>query len=106
MKLALVLYSTDAETLWNAFRLGIFARQAGDKVQVFLLARGVEAEQHATPPYDVKAKMQEFVTAGGEILACGTCLEARHRDGNALCPLSTMQDLYNMIRAADKVVTL
>jgi uncharacterized protein involved in oxidation of intracellular sulfur len=49
--------------------------------------------------------MQAFVDAGGTILACGTCLTLRHSEGTELCPLSTMQDLYDMIRGADKVVS-
>ena len=38
MKLGIVIYSTDAEIVWNAFRLGVFALQQGDQVKVFLLA--------------------------------------------------------------------
>ena len=41
MKLGIVLYTTDAETAWNAFRLGLFALKQGDSVKVFLLAKGV-----------------------------------------------------------------
>lgn len=106
MKLALIIHATDAEILWNGFRLGLFARKAGDEVSAFLLARGVECETHATPPFDVKAMMQEFVDAGGRILACGTCLKLRHSEGTELCPLSTMQDLYELVSAADRVVTI
>ena len=50
MKLGLVIYSTDAETLWNGFRLGVFALKAGDKVKAFLLAKGVECESHTADP--------------------------------------------------------
>ena len=44
MKLAIVIYSNDPETVWNAFRFGVFARKQGDAVSVFLLGKGVEAE--------------------------------------------------------------
>ncbi len=106
MKLALIIHATDAEILWNGFRLGLFARQAGDEVSAFLLARGVECEAHAAPPFNVKQMIQVFVDAGGKILACGTCLKLRHSEGSELCPLSTMKDLYELIRAADRVVTI
>lgn len=45
MKLGLVIYSTDAETVWNAFRLGVFSLKEGDEVKAFLLAKGVECEK-------------------------------------------------------------
>lgn len=106
MKLGLIVYSTDAETLWNGFRLGVFAREAGDEVTAFLLAKGVDAEAHADEPFNVKHMMQSFVDAGGTILACGTCLELRQSDGTELCPLSTMKDLHELIRTSDRVVTI
>ncbi|OGV44515.1 MAG: sulfur reduction protein DsrE [Lentisphaerae bacterium GWF2_57_35] len=104
--MALVVYSTDAEALWNGFRLGVFALKAGDQVKAFLFARGVECESHAVEPFNVKQMMQAFVDAGGEILACGTCLKLRNSHGTELCPLSTMKDLYELIRESDKVVSI
>jgi len=44
MKLGVVVYSNDPESVWNAFRLGNFALHGGDEVQVFLLGKGVECE--------------------------------------------------------------
>lgn len=46
MKLGIVAYSNDAETVWNAFRLGMFALKKGDTVRAFLLGKGVECEKH------------------------------------------------------------
>ncbi len=106
MTLGLVIYSTDAETLWNGFRLGVFALKAGDKVKAFLFAKGVESESHTAEPFNVKQMMQSFVDAGGEILACGTCLKLRNSQGTELCPLSTMKDLYDLIRDCDKIVSV
>lgn len=106
MKLGIVIYSTDAETVWNAFRLGVFALKQGDEVKVFLLAKGVECESLDTSQFKVTEQMQALVTAGGQILACGTCLKLRHSEGSELCPLSTMKDLYEMIRDCDRVVSL
>lgn len=39
MKLGIVIYSNDLETVWNAFRLGVFSRKQGDAVSVFLLGK-------------------------------------------------------------------
>lgn len=106
MNLGLMIYSTDAESLWNGFRLGVFALKAGDKVRAFLFARGVECESHTAEPFNVKQTMQSFVDEGGEILACGTCLKLRNSQGTELCPLSTMKDLHELIRDSDKVVSI
>lgn len=105
MKLGIVIYSTDAETVWNAFRLGVFALKDGDAVNVFLLASGVECESLDTERFSVTGQMNELVEKGGKILACGTCLKIRNSEGTELCPLSTMKDLYELIRDSDKVVT-
>ena len=74
MKLGIIIYSTDSESVWNAFRLGIFALQKDDSVQVFLLANGVECENLDTDNFKVTEQIQSFVDNGGKILACGTCL--------------------------------
>jgi len=103
MRLGLVIYSTDAEALWNGFRLGVFALKAGDQGKAFLFARGVECESHTAEPFNVKQMMQSFVDEGGEIMACGTCLKLRKSPGSELCPLFTMKDLYDLIRDCDKI---
>ena len=105
MKLGIVIYSTDAETAWNAFRLGVFSLKKGDEVRAFLLAKGVECESLDADNFKVTAQMQDFVSNGGAILACGSCLKIRHSEGSELCPLSTMKDLYEIIRDSDKVVS-
>ncbi|HEY4581063.1 MAG TPA: DsrE family protein [Candidatus Acidoferrales bacterium] len=105
MKLGIVIYSADAETVWNAFRLGVFSLKNGDTVKVFLLSKGVECESLDTDNFKVTGQMQEYVNSGGVILACGTCLKIRHSKGSELCPLSTMKDLYEIIQDSDKVIS-
>jgi uncharacterized protein involved in oxidation of intracellular sulfur len=106
MRLGIVVYSTDSEAVWNAFRLGVFALKQGDSAKTFLFAKGVECEKSDAAPFNVKKMMQSFVDGGGQILACGTCLKLRNSQGSELCPLSTMKDLYEMIRDCDKVVSI
>jgi len=105
MKLGIVIYSTDAETVWNAFRLGVFSLKQGDAVRAFLLASGVECESLDTDNFKVTSQMKDFVNNGGAILACGTCLKIRHSEGSEMCPLSTMKDLYEIIRDSDRVIS-
>lgn len=106
MKLGIVIYSTDAETVWNAFRLGVFSLKQGDEVKAFLLAKGVECEKLTDDKFNVLEQMQLFADEGGKILACGTCLKIRNSEGSELCPLSTMKDLYEIIRDSDKVISI
>ena len=105
MKLGIVIHSSESETVWNAFRLGVFALKQGDAVQVFLLGKGVEAEHLDTEAFKVTAQMEALIAAGGKILACGTCLQLRKQGETALCPLSTMADLYRLISESEKVLT-
>lgn len=105
MKLGIVIYSTDTETVWNGFRFGVFALKQGDQVKAFLMAKGVECEKLNTEQFKVTEQMQALVDNGGQILACGTCLKLRHSEGTALCPLSTMKDLYDIVKESDKIVT-
>jgi uncharacterized protein involved in oxidation of intracellular sulfur len=106
MKLGIVIYSNDPETVWNAFRLGVFSLKQKDNVKVFFLAKGVEAESLDNDKFKVSQQMQEFVDNGGKILACGTCLKIRNSNGSEMCPLSTMNDLYQLIKESDKVISI
>jgi len=105
MKIGIVIYSNDSETVWNAFRFGNFALKEGDEVKVFLLGKGVECESLDTNKFKVTEQMQTLMDNGGEIFACGMCLKIRQSEGSEMCPVSAMKDLYEIIKSSDKVVT-
>jgi sulfur relay (sulfurtransferase) complex TusBCD TusD component (DsrE family) len=105
MKLGIIIYANDPETVWNAFRLGVFSRKQGDTVSVFLLGKGVEAESLDSTKFDVIGQIRSFSETGGLILACGTCLKIRQSKGSDICPVSTMQDLHALIRDSDKILS-
>ena len=105
MKLGIVVYSNDPETVWNAFGLGVFALQEGDHVSAFLLGKGVEAESLDSEQFKVAAQMKAFKKSGGMILASGTCLKSRDMAGTEICPVSTIADLYDLISESDKVMS-
>jgi len=44
VKIGIIIYSNDPETVWNAFRLGNYAIKEGDEVKAFLSGKGVESE--------------------------------------------------------------
>jgi len=103
MKVGLVIYSNDSETVWNAFRFGNFTLNQKDEVNVFLLAKGVESESLDTVKFKVTEQMKNFVGNGGKIFACGCCLENRQRFRN----VSIVYDegsIHNNKRS-DKIVT-
>ena len=105
MKVGIVIYSKDPETVWNAFRFGNVTLKEGDEKKVILLGKGVECESLDTEKFNVTEQMNSFVGNGGKIFACGSCLENRHSKGSQKCPLSTMQDLYKILKETDKTVT-
>lgn len=105
MKFAITLSTADPETAFNALRLGNFACTQGDEVGVFLIGTGVDLEKAADPRFDVVGQARKLQEAGGKIMACGTCLKLRESQGSEVCPLSTMKDLYALIRDADRVVS-
>jgi uncharacterized protein involved in oxidation of intracellular sulfur len=105
MRLGIVISSDDPETAWNAFRLGNFALKSGDQAEIFLLGKGVECESADTQQFKVTDQMRAFAGQGGRILACGTCLKIRHSGGSELCPLSSLEDLYALVRQSDRIVS-
>ena len=104
MRLAIVISSNDPETVFNALRLGNFAVQQGDEVGAFLVGKGVELDLIEDERFNVREQAEALLKKGGRIKACGTCLTLRQSSGSELCPLSTMKDLYELVRDADRVV--
>ncbi len=105
MNLAIVISTNEAEAVFNALRLGCFAAGEGDDVGIFLVGKGVELDRITDDRFDVRSQAEVFLGEGGSIMACGTCLKLRESGGSDLCPLSTMKDLYELIRNADRVVS-
>ena len=105
MKIGIVIYSNDPETVWNAFRFGNYAVKEGDSVATFLIGKGVESETLDTDAFNVTEQMRSFIEGGGTISACETCLTIHHLGGSELCPISTLGDLHALVKESDKIVT-
>ncbi|HBU06805.1 MAG TPA: sulfur reduction protein DsrE [Candidatus Magasanikbacteria bacterium] len=105
MKIGIIIYSNETEIVWNAFRLANFSLKAGDLVKIFLLSKGVEYEKLDSEKFNIKDQAKSFLDNGGKIFACGTCLKSRELDGSEMCPLSTMNDLYEIVKASDKIIS-
>lgn len=106
MKLGIIMTHTDPETVFNTLRLAQYSLEQGDEVRIFLSGKGVEIDQIEDPQFDVKAQAQAVLDAGGEFLACGTCLKLRDSEGSEICPLSTLKDHYEVVRDSDRVITV
>ncbi len=104
MKLGIIVNSNDPETAWNALRLANEALSTGNETSMFLLGNGVEIQKVKDKTFDVAGVLKKFLNSGGNLLACGTCLELRHQEAD-ICPLSTMSELVEMISDSDKVAT-
>ena len=105
LKLGIVITSVDPETVFNVFRLANYSADNGDAVSVFLLGKGVELDKIQDAKFDVQGHARTFLGKGGKIMACGTCLGLRNSNGSELCPVSTLGDLYALVRDSDRVVT-
>ncbi len=105
MKIGIVIGTNEAEVVWNAFRFGVTSLKANHEVKVFLINKGVEVEDIKDEKYNVKEQTDLFIESKGQILACGTCLKSRQKEGSNICPISTMKDLLKLVEESDKVLT-
>ncbi len=111
MKISIIIYSNDSETVWNAFRLANTALGAGDQIDIFLLGKGVEAAMSSSLQYDVLEQIRNFQNRGGSMFGCGICCESRMQampfllEGMEKCEVGSMKQLYDLVVKADKVLT-
>ncbi len=105
MKIGLVIYSGEAETVWSAFRYANHALSQGDKVSAFLIGQGVTIESVGTDIFQVGEQAQAYLRAGGKLMACKTCLELHHIKPSELYRVSVLKDLHEMVQESDKVLT-
>ncbi len=105
MKIGIILETKEYEKAWNAFRFAVTAKKQGHEVKLFLMGEAVESEGLIHEKYNVDEQLKNYVNAGGEILACGTCLKSRQLGSTDACPISTMVDCVNVVVWADKTVT-
>jgi uncharacterized protein involved in oxidation of intracellular sulfur len=105
MKIGVIISSNDAETCWNALRYANFCLGQKDEIKLFFMGKGVEYQKISTEKFNTIDQADKFSKSGGKIYACGTCIKSREQEGSEMCPISTMQDMYDIVKGADKVVT-
>ncbi len=105
MKLGIIVYSGEPETVWNAFRFANFALDMSDEVTVFMLGQGVDCDKLDTDKFKVSEKIKSFFEAGGKGWVCSTCLEIHKREAPKMFTLATLKNLYDIVRQSDKILT-
>ena len=105
MKIGVIISTNEAETCWNALRFANFSLGQKDEVKIFLISKGVEYQKIGTDKFNTIDQAEKFLKSGGKVYACGTCIKSREQEATEMCPISTMKELYEIIKDSDKVVT-
>jgi len=105
MKIGVIISSNDVEACWNALRYANFAIGQKDEVKVFFMGKGVEYQEASTDKFNTVEQGDKLLKSGGKIYACGTCIKSREQENSEMCPISTMKDMYEIVKESDKVVT-
>lgn len=110
MHITIIISSNDTETVWNAFRFANTSLAYDNRVDLFLLGKGVEAATISTLQYDIQEQIALFRDNGGTMIGCGVCCESRMNEMPFLqeglkCEMGSMQQLYSLVAEADKVLT-
>ena len=100
------------ERAYNALRLARSLLMSGDEVRVFLMgdAVGCAVGNQKLPDgfYKLDRMVSSIVSKGGEVGACGTCMDARALDEDRFVPGAQRSDLDTLtkwVQYADKVIT-
>src|SRR3989344_148375 len=105
MKIGVIISSNDAETCWNALRYANFCVGQKDEVKVFFIGKGVEYQKISTDKLNTVEQAEKLLKSGGKLYACGTCIKSREQKASEMCPLSTLKDMYDIVKESDKVVS-
>ena len=101
------------ERTYNGLRLAnnLFKKSESVEVTVFLLGDAVTAakagQQTPNGYYNLERMLKGFITRGGTLLLCGTCLDARGLSEDELLQgsrRSSLDELTEATLAADKVL--
>jgi uncharacterized protein involved in oxidation of intracellular sulfur len=101
------------ERCYNALRLAhaLLKRNAEIQVTVFLMADAVAAAKagQKTPDgyYNIERMLKRVLTGDGQVLLCGTCMDARGLTEAEVMPgarRSTMDELASETISADKTL--
>lgn len=109
--MGIVISSGDRETAWNALRLGVAAESKGDSVVVFVISKAVDVFMADTSKlvksdarFDIRQASIDFLSGGGDIYTCATCAKMRNTENVEMCTITSIFDLYEIVRKSKKVI--
>ncbi|MBI5179299.1 MAG: DsrE family protein [Nitrospinae bacterium] len=101
-----------SDAAWNALRLAATAREAGNKVRIFLINAGVDAGRKGIKPpenfFDLAAMLKEAALGGAEVKYCKTCIDrCGIGTGDMIEEIAagSMKILHDWVMTSDKAVT-
>ena len=106
--IGMLIYSDDAETVWNAMRLAVYSQSQGDFVVIFVLGRGTDIfmqKQDDNDVYNVQNISDTFLHNGGTIYLCATCAWARNTEDVQSCTITSIADMYQIVKRSKIVLT-
>ncbi len=103
--IGIIISSGDAETVWNALRLATFSQSKGDSVVIFVVGKALDVYMHDTSKYKIEELCNKFFYNGGSIYACATCARQRHTENVPSCTITSIVDLYEIVKRSKKVLT-
>ncbi|SMP02855.1 uncharacterized protein involved in oxidation of intracellular sulfur [Desulfurobacterium pacificum] len=106
MKLAVVVGTNEVKRMRSALKF-VNAAVTDSEVKLFILGECFKDKILDVEELHLKEAIESFLERGGKIYTCGTCIVVKKfiKDGEeGVCPLSTMEDLYEIIKWADKVI--
>ncbi|WP_457567970.1 DsrE family protein [Desulfurobacterium sp.] len=104
MKLAVIIGTDKIRRIRSAISFANIAIEDGNEVKVFFLGECFDTRIIDAEEVKLKDRMEKFLKAGGQFYTCGTCIVIEKYVDNGACPLSTMEDLYEIVKWADKTV--
>ena len=69
------------------------------------MGKGVGYQKISTDKFNTVEQAEKLMQAGGTIYASGSCIKSREQEGLKMRPISTMKDMYDIVKESDKIVT-
>lgn len=100
------------ERCYNSLRVAhALQKQERGEVSLFLVADAVSAARQGQKPpegyYNIELMLKRVLRAGGQLMLCGTCMDARGLDAAELlegATRSNMEELAGLIASTDRTL--
>jgi predicted peroxiredoxin len=104
MNVGIALGASGAERAGRALRLANEELEAGNKVELFLVFKGVGLFELADRDAPLGRLLAQALAAGLELSACRACVVAHGARRSIRCETSAFRHLFTMWRGSDRFV--